>query len=92
MTGIDIFSIIHHMPFYDYKCRDCSKVFEIEKGMNENYLPECPVCGSANTSRIFSRIGRMAGKSADLDHEGSEQGGSCSSCTSGVCSSCSAKG
>ena len=80
------------MPFYDYKCLDCGKIFEIEKGMNETYLPECAYCKSINTARKFNRIGRMAGKSADLAHEGSEQGGSCSSCTSGVCSSCGTKG
>jgi putative FmdB family regulatory protein len=80
------------MPFYDYKCKDCGKTFEIEKGMNEKAHPKCPHCKSSKTSRKFSAPRRMPSKSDYLDHEGSEQSGSCSSCSSGVCSTCNTKG
>ena len=80
------------MALYDYICKECKKVFEVQKGMNETYIPECPFCKSTNTARKFNKIARMTGKSAELDHEGHEGGGSCSSCSSGVCSSCSSKG
>jgi putative FmdB family regulatory protein len=80
------------MPFYDYKCKDCGKVFEIEKGMNEKVHPKCPLCKSSKTARKFNVFRRGASRSSYLDHEGSEQSGSCSSCSSGVCSSCGTKG
>jgi putative FmdB family regulatory protein len=80
------------MPFYDYKCKDCEKVFEIEKGMNEEVHPKCPHCKSSHTVRKFNRVGRMAGISDTMSHEGYESSGSCSSCSSGVCSSCKTKG
>ena len=80
------------MAFYDYKCDDCGKIFEIEKGMNEKVHPKCPHCKSPKTSRKFTAPRRGASISDTLDHEGSEHSGSCSSCSSGVCSSCGTKG
>jgi len=80
------------MPFYDYKCGDCGKTFEIEKGMNEKVSPKCPFCKSRKTFRKFNVFRRGPSKSAVLDNEGSEKSGSCSSCSSGVCSSCGTKG
>lgn len=65
-----------HMPFYDYKCRQCRRVFEIQKGMNDRREPVCPDCGSA-ARRIFRVPGTTRPES-----------GACSTCSSGVCSSC----
>jgi len=76
------------MPFYDYVCRDCGRTFEIMKGMNEEVRPKCENCDSLNTMRKFNVFGRGPSSSEVLDHEGSEHAGSCSSCSSGVCSSC----
>lgn len=79
------------MPFYDYKCAKCANVFEIEKGMKET--PRnlgCPKCGSAEVNRVYSRPRILKGEAALLDTEGTS-GGSCNTCTDGVCSDCSTK-
>jgi putative FmdB family regulatory protein len=65
------------MPFYDYKCTKCGRVFEIQKGMNEKFDPLCPEC-KVVTQRIFNIPGTIR----------SEQNGACSTCASGVCSTC----
>jgi len=80
------------MPFYDYKCKDCGKTFEIEKGMNEKASPKCPFCKSKQTVRKFNVFRRGPSKSAFLDNEGTEQSGSCNTCTSGTCTTCNVKG
>lgn len=70
------------MPFYDYKCGKCGLTFEISKGMNDTFNPSCPECGTINCQRIFTPIRTL----------GAERSGSgCSSCSDGVCSSCSSK-
>ena len=68
-----------YMPFYDYKCHQCRQVFEIQKGMNDQREPVCPDCGSA-ARRIFRVPGTTRPES-----------GACSTCASGVCSSCGEK-
>lgn len=41
--------------FYDYKCKDCKKVVEIEKGMKDPKPETCPNCGAKNTlERIYT--------------------------------------
>lgn len=47
------------MPTYEYYCPDCEKKFDIyarlsekEKGLH----PECPVCHSKRTIRVFGNI------------------------------------
>ena len=43
------------MPTYDYKCKECEKVFEIFLHFSElEKEVKCPNCGSKNTERIFS--------------------------------------
>jgi putative FmdB family regulatory protein len=43
------------MPTYDYKCKECGKVFEVLHRFSD-YDKEikCPNCGSDKTERIFS--------------------------------------
>jgi len=70
------------MPFYDYKCGSCVKVFEVIRGMNDNKDDViCPTCGKI-AQRVFTPIKMMG-----AEHKGS----GCSSCSDGVCSSCSCK-
>jgi putative FmdB family regulatory protein len=46
------------MPTYDYQCRKCHHEFEIEATVSEKekLKPECPKCGSTNTSQLFKRL------------------------------------
>ncbi|BHH84131.1 FmdB family zinc ribbon protein [Desulforhopalus sp. 52FAK] len=32
------------MPVYEYECKACEKVFEIQQKMADNPLTECPEC------------------------------------------------
>ncbi|MBN2057484.1 MAG: zinc ribbon domain-containing protein [Candidatus Saganbacteria bacterium] len=66
------------MPFYDYKCQKCARVIEVRKSMNDDSVPVCPDCGLP-AERLFSAPATK-GKTG--------QSSSCSSCSSGVCSSC----
>jgi putative FmdB family regulatory protein len=78
------------MAFYDYKCRKCETVFEIEKGMNETITDlHCPNCQSDNAFRLFKGIRQGRSASESFDEVATEQSGSCSKCSGGVCSSCS---
>jgi len=38
---------------YDYTCRDCELVFEIEKGIKDPPPDKCPKCGSKKVERHF---------------------------------------
>jgi len=43
------------MPTYDYKCRECGKVFEVFRRFSElDEQVNCPNCGSEKTEMIFS--------------------------------------
>ncbi|MCX5751545.1 MAG: hypothetical protein NT099_07770 [Candidatus Saganbacteria bacterium] len=78
------------MAFYDYKCKKCETVFEIEKGMNED-IPDlhCPNCLSDNVFRLFTGIKQIRPEGIAFNDVATEQSGSCGKCSGGVCSSCS---
>jgi putative FmdB family regulatory protein len=43
------------MPSYDYKCKECGKVFEVFRRFSElDEQVNCPDCGSEKTERVFS--------------------------------------
>ncbi len=43
------------MPFYEYKCAECDKVFSLlQKRDAERSGYACPACGSKQTERVFS--------------------------------------
>ncbi len=45
---------------YEYRCRDCSAVFEVQATIEEKVKglnPVCPNCASKNTTQVFSSIG-----------------------------------
>ncbi|MSQ09045.1 MAG: zinc ribbon domain-containing protein [Dehalococcoidia bacterium] len=79
------------MPLYEYKCRPCSRDFELLRPMEvSNKTAECPSCGKPS-SRILSvfassvRGGASSGerKSADSGPASSPSGGGC--CGGGAC-------
>jgi len=43
------------MPIYDYKCKECDSIFEVQHGMNEKQN-NCNLCGSSNIKKLFSSI------------------------------------
>jgi putative FmdB family regulatory protein len=44
------------MPAYDFKCRACSKVFEVSRSASDDTPVPCPDC-SGETKRLFSAVG-----------------------------------
>jgi putative FmdB family regulatory protein len=50
------------MPIYEYKCKDCEKVFS-KLTFNLNAKAECPECKSENTERLISTIASSSGGS-----------------------------
>jgi len=43
------------MPTYDYKCKECGRVFELFRHLSElDEEVKCPDCGSEKTERLFS--------------------------------------
>ena len=49
------------MPIYEYRCGECSKIFEkiIWKAQQETVV--CPYCQSANNQRVLSGFARGGG-------------------------------
>lgn len=43
------------MPRYDYKCKECDKVFEVTHGVNDN-VEKCKFCGG-EVRRVFHPVG-----------------------------------
>ncbi|MBU0609722.1 MAG: zinc ribbon domain-containing protein [Armatimonadetes bacterium] len=71
------------MPVYEYQCKRCSNVFEKLVSRDQRDTPgPCPECHCARSQRMMSVFaGHTSGG-------GSIGGNSCSSCTSGSCSTC----
>jgi putative FmdB family regulatory protein len=46
------------MPTYEYKCKDCGKVFEVTLMLSEvdKTRPKCPKCGKRRAARLLSRF------------------------------------
>lgn len=43
------------MPIYEYRCKDCGKVFaRLQTIANPTKTTPCPACGSDQTGRILS--------------------------------------
>lgn len=70
------------MPHYDFRCHDCTTVFEEERTMAQASMPaSCPHCGSQDTYKLLSQVAVMSGaqgpKSAPLQGGGCGCGGGC---------------
>jgi len=49
---------------YEYRCTECNKIFEIERGINEEKDKiTCPKCGSSKTIRIYNALNTINTKS-----------------------------
>lgn len=53
------------MPTYDYKCKDCNKIFEVDisyQRMMTDHGQRCTHCGSTNTIKTWTSVpGIVAG-------------------------------
>jgi putative FmdB family regulatory protein len=70
------------MPIYEYHCQGCGQDFEVLV-MGSRDKVECPSCRSKKVGRLMSGFAhKCEGKMV------SSGGDSCSSCSSGNCSTC----
>ena len=70
------------MPRYDFRCHDCTTVFEVERPMSRAAAPvACPQCGSGQTYKLLSQVAFVSGNqrtaNAPLQTTGCACGGSC---------------
>ncbi|MCX7944396.1 MAG: zinc ribbon domain-containing protein [Deltaproteobacteria bacterium] len=68
------------MPIYEYRCRSCNSVFEEFVRSREQKIL-CPNCNSQDLLKLMSLSVQIGGESKG-------GGSSCSSCSSGSCSTC----
>lgn len=67
------------MPSYDYRCKDCSLEFTVERSMNDSVDTECLKCGSESVSRIWNMQFNTKSNSSSEKSQGPCCGGSCHS-------------
>ncbi len=56
------------MPVFEYRCNDCRKRFSLLFGVVEEKQSEkCPLCGSADVSRMISRFASLRSEDELMD-------------------------
>ena len=72
------------MPIYEYKCRQCGKVFDHLARTLSDQAEKCPECGAPNPVKQFSTFSTREGTSGST----SCSTGTCptSACPGGTCS------
>lgn len=68
------------MPIYEFRCKKCKLIFE-ELVLYKKQEIVCPGCKSKDVEKLMSAAVQLGGESKG-------GGSSCSSCSSGNCSSC----
>ena len=76
------------MPYYEYKCGDCSAEFELKRRVAEIDDPViCPECNGAHVARQVSLVMAFShGEGGAVSALAG--GGGCASCGGGACSTC----
>jgi putative FmdB family regulatory protein len=71
------------MPIYEYRCRNCSRVFEVFTYKSNGAREDCPDCGSADTARLFSAFAVSGGPEASSQAQTppEDSGCGCGGCT-----------
>jgi putative FmdB family regulatory protein len=73
------------MPLYEYRCNDCSAVFELLRPMADREVAAiCPSCESRASMPLISRVAVHAG-SAPSESPGPLVGGGGGGCCGGSC-------
>ncbi len=81
------------MPIYEYECRDCQKVFEVQQKISDEPLKECPQCKGDVKKLISANSFQLKGGGWYADGYSSVAAGktpACSSSAEGGCGGCSA--
>ncbi len=66
------------MPIYEYKCKECGKIFEIYQRLSERDEDiKCPACGAEKPVKRVSAFSSYGDSNTSTDH------GSCGSGRSG---------
>ena len=67
------------MPLYEYRCNDCTSVFEVMRPMAEREIAAvCPRCESRASMPLISRVGMLVSGGAETDSRpGPAAGGGC---------------
>ncbi|HSM57985.1 MAG TPA: zinc ribbon domain-containing protein [Candidatus Sulfomarinibacteraceae bacterium] len=74
------------MPRYDFRCHDCTTVFEVKRSMSRADEPtDCPDCGSANTYKMLSRVAVHAGGSTTASAPAPQPASKGGGCCGGAC-------
>lgn len=59
------------MPFYEYQCKDCGKMFEQLVSISEADKKQiCPNCGSKDTEKLLSVFSAKSSSSAGVSGGG----------------------
>ncbi|PIE63909.1 MAG: transcriptional regulator [Desulfobacterales bacterium] len=85
------------MPVYEYECKTCEKVFEVQQKMSDAPLKDCPDCG-APINKLMSMSsfqlkggGWYADGYSSVSNSSKSSSSSCSAADSGSgCSGCPA--
>lgn len=67
------------MPIYEYECKKCEKVFEVQQRMSEDALSQCPECEGEVKKLISSNSFQLKGGGWYADGYSSTSGGGCAS-------------
>lgn len=63
------------MPVYEYQCKSCEKVFEIQQKMSDDPLTVCPDCGGEVKKLISMNSFQLKGGGWYADGYSSSTGG-----------------
>jgi putative FmdB family regulatory protein len=66
------------MPLYDFQCRACGTIFEIERPLGASGKVKCSLCGSVRTDKMFSAAGIVFKGSGFYVTDSKSSGGSAS--------------
>lgn len=80
------------MPVYEYECKACDKVFEVQQKMSDDPLSNCPECDGPVKKIMSMNSFQLKGGGWYSDGYSSSGGGAkaAPACGSGGCQSCPA--
>jgi putative FmdB family regulatory protein len=74
------------MPLYEYRCNDCSAVYELLRPMADREVAAvCPSCESRASMPLISRVAVHAGAATGEGAAASTGGGGGGGCCGGSC-------